>query len=580
MDLSELLQGLIVFGVYPPGGGIPGGGTVTNIGTGTGLTGGPITSTGVVSLAPVAAGNLLANLTGGSAAPTAHSLSAILDSIFSSTQGSILYRNATVWTALAPSATTNYFLRSGGPGANPVWDIPVAGGFDAAFTFYFAPVGGSDTNPGSQAAPFETLSKAITEAEAAIVGGALFVQIIGLGTGIDTSNASITESGINIYAPTIQLNPVTGDALTVDLSGAGSASYIDVTLASSTVESGAKVLNLIGNVGGNNSVTRFAFLGASTGDVYLAVRCEYYTTIITGLLTCADASTNVVTQYGVGSQSQQTRLNLEGMTFGAGGGRIHGPMDVTNVWRYPMRKIIELTGDITLDYTQSGYLFINASASTYTITLPDTTGQGTPAFLLGYEATFLNVGSGTIAFTAGGTSTLVGATSLTTVGQRSNCTLIDTNSWEVDVTGGGGGSSMFPTSIALSLTAFNYYNRYLDTGAELWYQTTSLNGAFVAGTNGQDMGTVNVNLTAGTWRITAVLYQDNSGGICNMIFNGTTTSVDTYAAVTLAPTSWETTIAADGTYGFQIINNGKNASSTGYNINFGNECIMFSRVGP
>jgi hypothetical protein len=46
------------------------GGTVTSVTTGTGLTGGPITTTGTISLAAVSADNLLLNATAGSAAPT------------------------------------------------------------------------------------------------------------------------------------------------------------------------------------------------------------------------------------------------------------------------------------------------------------------------------------------------------------------------------------------------------------------------------------------------------------------------------------------------------------------------------
>lgn len=46
-------------------------GTVTNVATGTGLTGGPITGTGTVALASIAAGSVLANTGGSSAAPNA-----------------------------------------------------------------------------------------------------------------------------------------------------------------------------------------------------------------------------------------------------------------------------------------------------------------------------------------------------------------------------------------------------------------------------------------------------------------------------------------------------------------------------
>ncbi|THD60771.1 hypothetical protein [Phenylobacterium sp.] len=48
------------------------------------------------------------------------SLSSVLDSSIGSTQGSVLFRNATGWVALAPG-TLGQALVSGGPGSNPSW---------------------------------------------------------------------------------------------------------------------------------------------------------------------------------------------------------------------------------------------------------------------------------------------------------------------------------------------------------------------------------------------------------------------------------------------------------------------------
>lgn len=56
------------------------GGTVTQINTGTGLTGGPITDAGTISFAPIAANSFWANTTGGAAVPTVTSLSTFLTS--------------------------------------------------------------------------------------------------------------------------------------------------------------------------------------------------------------------------------------------------------------------------------------------------------------------------------------------------------------------------------------------------------------------------------------------------------------------------------------------------------------------
>lgn len=95
-------------------------GTVEDVNTGTGLTGGPITVSGTISLASISNNNLLANISGVSAAPTPHTLSALIDSAISSTQGSMLYRNASAWVALPPGSI-GQTLTTGGPAANLFW---------------------------------------------------------------------------------------------------------------------------------------------------------------------------------------------------------------------------------------------------------------------------------------------------------------------------------------------------------------------------------------------------------------------------------------------------------------------------
>jgi hypothetical protein len=348
------------------------------------------------------------------------------------TQGDILYRNATGWVILPPG-TENYFLRTGGPSANPTWEPVGSGVFNPQYVLYWA-VGGDDRALGTIDFPLATFDQAAINGQALIVGGASFVQLVGLGVGVDTSNVNITQSGIDVYAPGWQHNPVTGDALTVDLTGVSGPSYINVVLQSASVESGAKALNFIGGTSNQSTVSRFYYCGPTTGDVYLGTKCDYFSTIVIGLYIAAQPYTKASTTNGFGSLTQATRLNTLGFTTGAGGGYFHGPVNATNLWRYPMRKIVQLSGDITLASADSGYLYINSTSSTYTITLTDTAGQDYP-FLNGYEATFLNTSTGSIAFAPSGSATLIGASSLTDIAQRANCTLTATNSWEVDIVG-------------------------------------------------------------------------------------------------------------------------------------------------
>ena len=97
-----------------------GAGTVTNIATGAGLTGGPITSTGAIALATIADGDVLANVSGATAAPADTTINALLDHVFGATQGSVIYRGASGWNELTPG-TSGYFLETQGASANPQW---------------------------------------------------------------------------------------------------------------------------------------------------------------------------------------------------------------------------------------------------------------------------------------------------------------------------------------------------------------------------------------------------------------------------------------------------------------------------
>jgi hypothetical protein len=74
-------------------------GSVTSVVSGAGLTAGTITNTGTISLASIADKRLLANISGGSAAPSAQSFSALLDNIISSTNGAMLQRVGGTWVA-------------------------------------------------------------------------------------------------------------------------------------------------------------------------------------------------------------------------------------------------------------------------------------------------------------------------------------------------------------------------------------------------------------------------------------------------------------------------------------------------
>ena len=71
------------------------------------------------SLAAIANDDVLANISGGPAAPVATSLSALLDAVLGTTYGAILVRGASLWSALPPGSA-GQVLTSQGAGA-PQW---------------------------------------------------------------------------------------------------------------------------------------------------------------------------------------------------------------------------------------------------------------------------------------------------------------------------------------------------------------------------------------------------------------------------------------------------------------------------
>lgn len=70
-------------------------------------------------LPSISSGSVLGNNSGGTAVPSPLTTSNILDFI-ATTQGDVLYRNGSIWTALPPG-TNGQVLTSGGAAANPSW---------------------------------------------------------------------------------------------------------------------------------------------------------------------------------------------------------------------------------------------------------------------------------------------------------------------------------------------------------------------------------------------------------------------------------------------------------------------------
>lgn len=96
------------------------------------------------TLPSIADGDLLANTSGSSASPVATTLTHLIDYVFGSTQGSILYRDASAWKILGPG-TAGFVLLTNGAGANPSWSgaTGISGAQSTIYPPFTPPVNGN-----------------------------------------------------------------------------------------------------------------------------------------------------------------------------------------------------------------------------------------------------------------------------------------------------------------------------------------------------------------------------------------------------------------------------------------------------
>lgn len=104
-------------------------------------------STTLGQLPTISNSSVLGNNSGGSSVPSALSATNVLDFI-ATTQGDILYRNASIWTALAPG-TNGQVLTSGGAAANPTWTTVTGTGTVTSIATNNGLTGGTITTTGT-----------------------------------------------------------------------------------------------------------------------------------------------------------------------------------------------------------------------------------------------------------------------------------------------------------------------------------------------------------------------------------------------------------------------------------------------
>lgn len=195
------------------------------------------------ALPSIASGDILSNITGGSAVPIGNTLSATIDFVISNTQGSILYRSASGWVALGPG-TSGYFLKTQGAAANPIWaanTAPTAANPTATITTT-AVNGSAATFMRSDAAPAAAEASSSTYGICKVDG-----TTITAASGVLSAVGGATGgAGYGLYAPAMSAVPTGastgfGSSLTWLNQGSASASNSATGFSITTTQNSASV---------------------------------------------------------------------------------------------------------------------------------------------------------------------------------------------------------------------------------------------------------------------------------------------------------------------------------------------------
>jgi hypothetical protein len=233
-------------------------------GTATNLTGLPL-STGVTGTLPKANGGLGAT-----------TLSSAIDTEFSSTQGTLLYRNASAWVALSPGTSGN-FLKTQGAAANPIW-ASVPGGGDMLSTNNLSDVANvatARTNLGITG--YRLRQRTIFTSSGTWTKSswcrAVYVEVQagggGGGYGVGTGKTLAGGGGGGGYANALVTSPGSTETVTVGAGGAGGTATTGGAGGSSSFGTWAVAGGGAGGPQGTSTTSSSVALGgtATAGDI-------------------------------------------------------------------------------------------------------------------------------------------------------------------------------------------------------------------------------------------------------------------------------------------------------------------------